>query len=179
MEKRSKVRTQNNDTEIDNSLFDYKEWRVAAGRQHTAPGAVLANRLGHRVPGRPVLGERFETGRAVFRFSLHREQRPLLLERLNVNGVLDLDSPAGLRGLPVMGTLVATGADDAVVRSARQAASGRTDALLGITRVGDVLVARYLGSSTQQARKLFMHIWRTIRPLVHGRQACAPRIWAT
>ena len=129
--------------------------------------------------GRPVLAERFDAGCAVFRFALHREQRPLLLERLNVSELLDLDSPAGLRGLPVMGTLVATGADDAVVRAARGAVYGTTDALLGITCVGDVLVVRYLGSSTQETRKLFTVIWQSIRPLVHGRRACAPRIWAT
>ncbi len=129
--------------------------------------------------GRPVLAERFDTGRVVFRLALRREGRPLLLERLVVEKAADLDSPTGLRGLPVVGTLVATGADDSVVRVARTAVSERTDVTFGITRVDDVLLARCLGNSTEGARKLLIAVWEAIRPLLLGRSACAPRIWAT
>ncbi len=129
--------------------------------------------------GRPAIDERFTVGRATFGFALYREGRPLLIERFRIDGASDLDASTGLRGWPVMGTLVATGADGAVVDAARAALAGETDSVFGITCVDEVLVVRYLGSSTQSGRRLFIAVWKAIRPLVHGRSACVPRIWAT
>jgi urease accessory protein len=38
---------------------------------------------------------------------------------------------------------------------------------------------RYLGSCTQQARRLFMAFWTLLRPLLLARPASAPAIWST
>jgi len=42
-----------------------------------------------------------------------------------------------------------------------------------------VLVARYLGDSSEQAKQLFAKLWRVLRPAVFGRDAQLPRIWST
>jgi urease accessory protein len=129
--------------------------------------------------GRPVVGERFETGRAVFKFSLLRDGLPLLYERLAIDGEPDLSAPAGLRGRPVVGTLYATPADSALLEVAREAVPPENRRELGITLVDGLFVARYLGDSTERARQLFTRLWETARPAVLNRLPCAPRIWST
>jgi urease accessory protein len=126
--------------------------------------------------GRTVLKERFEPGRALFHFSLHRQGRPILLERLNLNGAETLDGPAGLRGQPVIGTLVATLEDGSSLDGLRDSLSGDE---LALTWVDGLLVARYLGDSTERARNCFVALWQRLRPVVIGRPPCAPRIWNT
>jgi urease accessory protein len=43
----------------------------------------------------------------------------------------------------------------------------------------DLLVARYLGESTGEARDIFQRLWTWLRPRLLGCPACPPRIWAT
>jgi urease accessory protein len=126
--------------------------------------------------GRPVINEHFGAGRLLFTTSLRRDGKPLLLERLAVDGA-SLSGTATLRDQPVIATLVATGADKAVLENARKIAGVET--YNGVTLLGDVLVCRYLGDSTEQARKLFVAIWKQIRPGLIGKEAVLPRIWAT
>ncbi|MDO6806644.1 hypothetical protein Q4595_29565, partial [Wenyingzhuangia sp. 1_MG-2023] len=51
--------------------------------------------------------------------------------------------------------------------------------LTGVTLNHDFLIIRYLGHCSEQGRSLFTRCWQEIRPLLTGRNACAPRIWAT
>ncbi len=51
-------------------------------------------------------------------------------------------------------------------------------ARFGVTRVPGVLIARYLGHSTQDAFRWFTRLWSVLRPAVLGREPCAPRVWA-
>jgi urease accessory protein len=51
--------------------------------------------------------------------------------------------------------------------------------MVGVTALPGVLAARYLGGSTQAARSYFVALWRILRPVLIGREACAPRIWNT
>lgn len=128
--------------------------------------------------GRPASRETFETGKLDFRLALWRGQVPLLLERLRVTP-RTLDSAAGLRGFPVTGTFVVSGTDEAMRDQARAALPTADQELFGVTRVDDLLVTRYLGHSTERARKAFAAVWGAVRPAAFGRPACAPRIWAT
>lgn len=51
----------------------------------------------------------------------------------------------------------------------------------GVTTVSDgqVWVCRYVGPSAERARLLFQRLWTLARPVLLGRAAVAPRIWAT
>jgi urease accessory protein len=42
-----------------------------------------------------------------------------------------------------------------------------------------LLVARYLGDSTEEAFDQFRSLWCLLRPAVLGREAVEPRIWST
>ncbi len=88
-----------------------------------------------------------------------------------------LDGAASLRGLPVSGTLVATPATQAELEEVRAALPD--EPIAGVTLLDELLVARYLGCSTEQCRSLFTRIWAVLRPAVVGCAACPPRIWYT
>jgi urease accessory protein len=42
-----------------------------------------------------------------------------------------------------------------------------------------LLIARYLGDSTEEAFDQFRGLWSLLRPAVSGRDAVEPRIWST
>ncbi len=127
--------------------------------------------------GRPVIDEPFEHGDIDSRLSLYRDGLPLLLDRVRVSA----DNRARLSlmaGRPVSATLVISGADASSVDDCRALPTDAADRI-GVTLVEDLLVARYLGDSTEQARRAFGAIWRRLRPRTLGRVAAEPRIWAT
>ena len=126
--------------------------------------------------GRPVVGESFNRGCADFSFALYRDGVPLQLERLRIQQESDLAAAAKLRGNPVIGSLCATGADRKLLEQVREISPARQ---FGATLVDDLLLLRYLGSSTEQARNTFIQVWAAIRESVVGKPACPPRIWST
>lgn len=129
--------------------------------------------------GRPAVDERFERGEAVFSFSLRRDGQPLLNERLLISDEKALHGAAGLRGNPVMGTLYATLEDSRPLELIRREIVDRHQHELGVTQVEGLLIARYLGESTERARHLFTAMWKLLRPAILNRPPCAPRIWNT
>ncbi len=129
--------------------------------------------------GRPVIGERFDSGALHTGLCLSRDGRPLLTDRLRVTLPRHLDGPSGLRGRPVVGTFAATGCDADALQVAREAAGSPAGVLLGITLLDDLLVARCLSGTTEPVQRVFCTLWAALRPMLRGREACPPRIWAT
>ena len=125
-------------------------------------------------------GERFEHGQCQSSVTVLRDDKPLWLERgaIEAGGLL-MTSPVGLNGKTVCGTLIAVAENvadvDLVVCRAVEAKSGET----AVTRLPGVMVARYLGDSSEAARQYFVAIWQRLRPVVAGRAAVTPRIWNT
>jgi urease accessory protein len=129
--------------------------------------------------GRTGSGERFTRGELRLATRVTRDGAPLWIERGTIaGGGALLRSPAGLAGQPVTGTLVATLAPDGELlsrlREAAPAAGGGA-----VTRLPGLLVARYLGASSEAARAYFAALWGLIRPALAGRAAAMPRIWRT
>lgn len=123
--------------------------------------------------GRTGSGEWFDKGELRLDTSLYRDGKLLWLERGRIQGGgALLDSPAGLQGKPVCATLVAA-APMIDLAACRQVES------LAVTHLPGVLVARYLGDSSEQAKRLFAQLWSVLRPAVFGRDAQLPRIWST
>jgi urease accessory protein len=77
----------------------------------------------------------------------------------------------------VFGTLLAAGPDieAGLVAACREphphAGTGAVTCLPG------VLVARYLGASSEAARGYFAQLWSILRPALAGRDAAPPGIW--
>ncbi len=140
-----------------------------------------ANYIGWEIHclGRPVINERFECGQLISKTVVNRDNVPLLIDRLVIDGEHSLYGKATLRGEPVTATLIASAADSEVLDAARDAIAASSSPDTGATLVADILVCRYLGGSSEDARKCFIRIWQAIRPLLTQRPATLPRIWAT
>jgi urease accessory protein len=128
--------------------------------------------------GRTPAGERFTRGQLRTRTSIRRDGRLAWLERAHLEGGSDLlDSPLGLAGEPVFGTLLAAGPqiDAGLVAACREPHPGAGSG--AVTSLPGVLVARYLGGSSEAAREYFARLWAIVRPALAGRDAVPPRVW--
>ena len=138
--------------------------------------------------GRTAAGETLQQGRWRSSLAIQRLAGNIstweLADRMELGGA-SLDSPHGLGGAPVFGTLVwaapmAMGAETTatLLEGARRDREGLT----GTMRCGALnqgLIARYSGNSSRDARFWFSRIWertRTIRRLTRPRipQGLAP-----
>ncbi len=120
--------------------------------------------------GRTGSGERFSRGTIRLSTRIERDGRLLWLERGRIEGGGKLmQSPAGLGGNTVCATLVAAAPEIAPRR-----AQG-----LAVSALPGVLVARYLGNSSEDAKRLLARLWADLRPALLGREAHEPRIWRT
>ena len=93
-----------------------------------------------------------------------------------------LSSPAGLANRSVYGTFLVAGyrVSDEVLSMLRSIETFDDPAdISGISRIGNIVAIRYLGNSSELAKKYFTAIWTLLRPLATGRQASKPRIWNT
>jgi urease accessory protein len=130
--------------------------------------------------GRTGSGERFSRGMFRSSIRIRREGRLLWLERARIDGGgWLLDSPAGLGGKPVFGTMFVSfpNLNQELLNETRKTEpeSGRG----AVTLLPGVLLARYLGDSSEAARRYFIALWRILRPRLTGLDAIEPRIWQT
>ena len=91
-----------------------------------------------------------------------------------------LAAKAGLNACTVSATLIAAGKDIAkdLLAQCRNIAPEAGESS-GITVLPHVLLARYLGHSSEAAMHYFIALWTLLRPALAGRSAVPPRIWAT
>jgi urease accessory protein len=124
--------------------------------------------------GRSGSGERFSRGTIRLSTRISRDKKPIWLERGLIEGGGKLmRSPAGLGGHPVCGTFVAAGPQIGKMRPAAGIEP------LAVTQLPGLLVGRYLGDSSEQAKRAFAALWAALRPRLLGREAREPRIWRT
>jgi urease accessory protein len=130
--------------------------------------------------GRTGSGERFRRGSYRSSIRIRREGKVLWLERARIDGGGRLlESPAGLGGSPVFGTLFASSLnlDQELLNETRKP---KPEAGCGaVTLLPGILLARYLGDSSEAARRYFIALWRILRPRLTGLEAIEPRIWQT
>lgn len=124
--------------------------------------------------GRSGAGERFERGKLNIGTRVLQGDRILFIETGEIDGGGRLlQSPAGLGGRSVFGTLIATASG--LLAEARNVAPE----CIALTELPGLFVARYLGDSSEQALQAFTRLWGALRPAVCGLAAVEPRIWST
>ncbi|MBF8221721.1 urease accessory protein UreD [Halomonas sp. 328] len=130
--------------------------------------------------GRPASRLPYVTGCIEQRFALHRDGRPLWLERQP----LDPRHPRfrgrwGQGGASVQATLWAVGLNDEpeAIEALREALPAGP--CWAVTLRHGVLLLRYLGQERNAAWALCEAAWRVLRPRLIGREAHPPRIWFT
>ena len=129
--------------------------------------------------GRRASGERFRSGEWRQRFDIVRGGAPIWSERAIVDPATRLlVSAAGLNAASVFGTFVAVGTfDDAIVPALRDIAPVQGEGAL--SRLPDLIVARYRGDAMGAAHAWFTDLWSVLRPALARRIALRPRIWNT
>lgn len=128
--------------------------------------------------GRPASGEAFTCGYFQAALDIFRDGKLIWHERQRLTGNDRLlTSPIGLRGQPVFATLIITGlASDDLLQACRELpCQGQGD----LTQLPGLVIARCLASEALHARDWLIRLWRLLRPHLLGREALAPRIWAT
>ena len=134
--------------------------------------------------GRAAAGERFEYGRFDLFCRVDRDSMPVWLERGGFDGSDPmLSSPAGWAGATVCGTLLCAFPElpqqAAGLLERCRAIAPADDASHALSVLPGILVARYLGDSSEAARHWFADLWAILRPACCGQPAVTPRIWNT
>lgn len=130
--------------------------------------------------GRTGSGERFTAGKWRARMLIERDDRPLWLERAQLEGGgVVLNSPAVMAGQPVSGTFMAASSQIDEILLPKCRAAKPLSGTGAVTAMPGLLVGRYLGPSSEAAKRYFIQLWRILRPALTGRTANEPRIWRT
>lgn len=135
--------------------------------------------------GRTAYGESFNKGLIRQRMNIRRNNKLIWHEQLQLaGGSQAMKSPLILADKTVCATLIAV--SDKVnanlrINTLREDASKIANGIgqLGISQTKSVLVARYLGDSSEVARNIMMTIWGGLRPAFIDRKAEVPRMWNT
>jgi urease accessory protein len=141
--------------------------------------------------GCPASRSIFEQGEYRSDWRVSVAGKTLWRERAQLRGGSELlQSPVGLRGRTVMGTMLLSTPhtrepDNEVLKSSllglRAIDTADIDAqlLAGVTALPCGLVLRVLAHEAEQARAYFTACWKLLRPVLMGREALVPRIWHT
>ncbi len=135
--------------------------------------------------GRTAFGESFNGGRIRQKVNIRRDGKLIWYEQLNLaGGGMAMKSPLVLAEKTVCATLIAvndTSHTNELINTLREDASRLANGAghLGVSQVKSVLVARYLGDSSEVARQIMLKIWGILRPAMLGRKAEVPRMWNT
>jgi urease accessory protein len=134
--------------------------------------------------GRPVSSQPFERGALRTAFEVYRNGVPLVIDRAHFVGSSDhrssmLHAPYGMRGLPVLGTLICTAGDDSWVDALREATDARWRDSFSATLLPGAIVCRYLGARVEDAQNAFRAALDVLTERLLGEKAAQPRIWLT
>lgn len=160
-------------------IFDRASARMRTSIELAAGAAYLGWEI--LCLGRTASGETFDAGDVRQATELSVAGELVWSERCRLAGGAPLlMSAAGMGGAPVSALMLAAGKSvaPAVVAQCREVTLDGP-ARSGITAMPNVLAARYLGHSSEQARQYFIALWRVLRPFIAGRDAVTPRIWTT
>lgn len=134
--------------------------------------------------GLPESNKDFTDGQFYQSFSVFVDDQAMIIDRLSFSaGSPYLQSSCGFQGCPIFGSLIVGPFNDDVLTITPQLVDLferlERGAQCGVTTIGNFIIIRYLGNCSDQAKKLFIQAWEIVRPLVSGRTAIKPRIWAT
>ncbi|MEB0139307.1 MULTISPECIES: urease accessory protein UreD [unclassified Undibacterium] len=137
--------------------------------------------------GRSAAAERYASGTITQCSRILRGEQLIWHEQGSIEGAgAAMQSPLGLAGRSVCASVLGCG--NPLSAAALQALRAQSSALLaareetalgGVSQMKSVIVARYLGNSSETARLWQQLVWQHLRPALMGREAVVPRIWQT
>ncbi|MFZ6798402.1 urease accessory protein UreD [Undibacterium sp. Di24W] len=134
--------------------------------------------------GRTASNEQFNAGKVRQVTTIHRDGKLIWFEQGQLSGGSSMmASQVGLADASVTASLLAVGGSISQnhINALREAAAAQLSPgeQFGATVVKGVTVVRYLGDSSEQARRLMLLAWQFLRPVVIGRDAIPLRVWNT
>nr|WP_315485635.1 urease accessory protein UreD [uncultured Undibacterium sp.] len=134
--------------------------------------------------GRTASNEQFTSGKVKQATTVHRDGKLIWIEQGQLSGGSSaMTSQVGLAHASVTANLLAIGGSvgQQHINALREAAAAQLSAgeQFGATLVKGVTVVRYLGNSSEQARRLMLLAWQFLRPVVIGHDAISLRVWNT
>jgi urease accessory protein len=134
--------------------------------------------------GRAASGETFRQGHIRQQLSLRHAGKLIWNEAGTLQaGGAQMGSPVGWHGATVCATMLIAGhalsnAGLETVRATLEQARAPEERI-ALSRLPMLVVARYLGDSSERARALLTALWQHMRPAAIGAPALTPRIWQT
>jgi urease accessory protein len=134
--------------------------------------------------GRTASGEQFAQGRVRQSLRIHSDGKPIFIEQgtLLGNGAM-MHNATGLSGHTVCASLICVGGPlgSTAPGSVREACAPflSDGEKFGTTQMKSVLLVRYLGDSSEVARRVMLAAWCALRPSLLGRKSTELRIWNT
>jgi urease accessory protein len=129
--------------------------------------------------GLPASGGTLESGSIRQGFELWLDGRPLFLDRVTIQAA-SLSASWGLAGHSTLGTWVGFPAHPRDLETARAIVDATCgDSTAACTLVDGALVCRGLGGRADRLKRVFVELWKGLRPSLIGREAVPPRVWAT
>ena len=156
--------------------------------RHDVEMAADATYIGSEILcfGRAASGEAFGTGRVEQRTTIRCGERLIWFEQgAIVAGSPIMQNDIGLNGGTVCATFIAVGAGmspvlvDAIRAGVGVDMPAKCGSSFGVTLMKKVLVARYVGQSSEMAGLLMRSTWALVRPVLTGLKATIPRVWNT
>jgi urease accessory protein len=134
--------------------------------------------------GRTASGESFSDGQIRSRYSIRYENKLIWHEQFRLlGGSAAMKSSLGLGGNTVCATLIAVGkvVPPTLISRIREETGVIINGVgtLGVTQMKSIVVARYLGNSSETARRVMLNAWGLLRPTMLNRPAMVPRMWNT
>jgi urease accessory protein len=129
--------------------------------------------------GRRASGETWHRGQLRMRSRIRIGTHLLWCESANIKGDSGFStSPMGMAGFSVCATFIAAQCAAESVLPQLRAVPAPAKSRVGITALPQILIARYLGDSSEEAFSWFTSLWAVVRPVALGKTAQPPRVWA-
>lgn len=130
--------------------------------------------------GRTARGERLTRGLVRDAWEVRQDGRLVWADALHMDGDLaaPLDHAAGFGGARAYATAIYVGDDAGDHLAAARSLVAAAGVRAGVTVIGNVLIARWLGGHTLPVRTTFGAFWAAFRERVAGLPPILPRLWA-
>ena len=133
--------------------------------------------------GRPACDETFSSGRLIQHMEIWRENSPIRLDHLLVEGSAPiLKAPWGLDGKPIVGTLICTVPPETELKGTLaqiRSLEVHKNEFFSCTHIDNAIICRYLGHQTERAKEIFIQAWKILRHTIIKEEAVIPRAWLT
>lgn len=162
-------------------LFEAARLRRATIAEVAPNARLLAGEMA--VFGRTAMGERVTAGLLRDAWDIYRDGRLVWADALHIDEEFEaaFAAPSALDGATACASLVYVGDDApdrlALARDLLAELSGDASLRAAASRIGDILVVRWLGSDALVLRNAYGEFWATFRNRLAGYPAIMPRLW--